>query len=150
MKKIKPGSLEYKILLEFLFQDAGLKPGELKQSLSVRHSTINSALARMEKKQILKWNHHGKVELLEAGKTILSHLEVHHHLIEIFLVESLGLSPGHAHKQSLELAPHFSCETIKKICDKYGRPKICPNHKEIIHLSECHLHEEEKLTFIGD
>ena len=150
MEDITPGTLDFQILLEFLFKKDGMKPSDLVKTLSRKHSTINSALKRLEKKKMIKWSPYGRIQLLQAGEVMLQHVETHLHLIEVFLVDSLDLDPKHAQLQAMRLAPHFSCETIKKICDKYNRPKHCPNMKVIVHAPCCHRHEEENLTYIGE
>lgn len=150
MSNIEPGSLDYKILLQFLFQDGGIRPGELKNALHTSHSTINSALKRLEEQGYVQWELYGNVNLLEKGEMMLTHIETHHHLIEVFLVDSLDLTPNHAHKEALHLASHFSCETIKKICEKYRHPKICPNNRPIPHYKPCHKHDGEELTYLNE
>ena len=72
----------------------------------------------------------------------LKHVDIHHHLIEIFLVDALNICEKNAHIESIKLSPHFSCEIIKKICLKYDQPKENLYHREKIpHLIGCHSHE---------
>ncbi|MBN2153492.1 MAG: metal-dependent transcriptional regulator [Candidatus Lokiarchaeota archaeon] len=140
MTAIEPDTLEYRILMAFLEHKAGIKPGDLAKRFKIRHSTINSALKRMEARDLVKWKHYGEFELLEKGFEELRHAEVHHHLIEVYLVESLGMTPAEAHEESFRLAPHVSCTMIKRICDKYGNPATCPLNHEIPHFPGCHGH----------
>ncbi len=137
---VEPDTLEYRILMQFLLEKRGIKPGELSKRFGIRHSTINSALKRMEARQIIKWNHYGVIELLEKGVAELKHAEVHHHLIEVYLVDTLGLTPDEAHGESFRLAPHVSCTMIKRICDKYGNPGTCPSKHVIPEFPGCHGH----------
>ncbi|MHA1372323.1 MAG: metal-dependent transcriptional regulator [Promethearchaeota archaeon] len=140
MIEIRDDSLEYKILIAFLNKQEGIRPGELKKDLGAKHSTINSVIRRMEGKGLLKWQPYGRVNLTPKGVEILNHIEMHHHLIEIFLVDCLNLTPDDARLESLRLAPNFSCELIKRICEKYGQPRRCPSNKEIVHVEICHSH----------
>jgi len=94
----------------------------------------------MEERQLVKWNHYGEIELLDKGIGALKHAEVHHHLIEVYLVDTLGLAPEEAHEESFRLAPHFSCTMIKRICDKYGNPGKCPSNHVIPDFPLCHNH----------
>jgi Mn-dependent DtxR family transcriptional regulator len=140
MEMVEANTLEYKILLQFSQELTSLRPGDLAKLLEIRHSTINSALKRMESQQLLKWNHYGVIELLDKGKNAITHVDVHLHLIATFLMETLQYSPSEAHEESLRLAPHFSCTMIKRICDKYGQPRICPSNHEIPEYPGCHKH----------
>lgn len=143
MDNVDPGSLDYKILTAFLFKKDKLKPSELSEHLNIAHTTINSALKRMEENNLLNWHHYGKIELLDKGKEALKHIELHLHLIEMFLIESLNLSPEQAMTESLRLAPYFSCELIKRVCEKYDQPSICPQHNyEIPQFPKCHKHTD--------
>lgn len=137
-----PGSLDYQILIQFLFGTSAIRPSSLAEQLEVRHSTINSALKRMENKGYLTWKHYGAIELSEKGKDALKHVEVHHHLIEVFLVDALGLTPAEAHEESIKLSPHFSCTMVKKICDKYKNPEFCPENAKIPDFPSCHTHSD--------
>jgi Mn-dependent DtxR family transcriptional regulator len=136
----KQNKLEYRILMSFLAVKSAIKPGDLAKRLCSRHSTINSALKRMEERGLVTWKHYGEIELLEKGIDELKHAEVHLHLFEVYLVESLGMTPEEAQDESFRLAPHVSCTMIKKICDKYGNPATCPSNHEIPDFPGCHLH----------
>jgi len=140
MEIVEANTLEYKILLQISREMNPLRPGDIAKRLDIRHSTINSALKRMETQQLLKWNHYGVIELLDKGKDAIKHIDVHLHLIATYLTETLNYSTDEAHEESLHLAPHFSCAMIKRICDKYGQPRICPSNHEIPEYPECHKH----------
>ncbi|HME51048.1 MAG TPA: metal-dependent transcriptional regulator [Candidatus Lokiarchaeia archaeon] len=143
METPEPGTLDYQILMQFLSNQISIRPGELSEQLQVRHPTINSALKRMEQDGYLTWKHYGGIKLTDKGMDALKHVEIHHHLIEVFLVDSLGLTPEEAHEESLALAPFFSCVIIKKICDKYKNPEFCPSNEKIPDLPSCHTHGEQ-------
>jgi DtxR family Mn-dependent transcriptional regulator len=137
---VEPNTLEYRILMQFLREKGGIKPGDLSKRFDIRHSTINSALKRMESRGLIKWNHYSVIELLDKGFDELKHAEVHHHLIEVYLYETLHMTPDEAHEESFRLAPHVSCTMIKRICDKYGNPAKCPSKHEIPDFPACHGH----------
>lgn len=147
MSEVEPNTLEYRILMQFLREDGKtIMPGNLAKQFDIRHSTINSALKRMEERGLIKWNHYGSIELLDKGVNALKHEEVHHHLIEVFLVDTLDLTPDEAHEESFRLAPFFSCTMIQRICNKYGNPKQCPMNHDIPEYPACHdhpIHEHE-------
>jgi len=137
----EPGTLDYQILTQFLLNEVELTPREIATSLNIPHSTVNSVIKRLGEKGFLNWRRYGDIELTEHGKDALKHIEVHFHLIEVFLVESLGLSPKEAQNEARELAPHVSCMLIKKICEKYGKPRTCPMNNTIPDYPGCHSHD---------
>lgn len=144
MEIVEPHTIDFAILLAFVRTgEKGLRPGEIASMLSVKHSTVNSAIRRMEKRGLVRWQHYGDVELEPAGKEQASHLKLHVHLIEVFLVNALRLPPADAHDEAYRLAPHFSCRLIKSICDTYGRPSTCPCDEPILEVPGCHGHRGE-------
>src|SRR4030042_3789530 len=99
MTIVEADTLEYRILLQFSQEMQDLRPGDLAKRLEIRHSTINSALKRMESQQLLKWNHYGVIELLDKGKDAITHIDVHLHLIATYLVDTLNYSVTEAHEE---------------------------------------------------
>ncbi|MEX2684812.1 MAG: metal-dependent transcriptional regulator [Candidatus Sigynarchaeota archaeon] len=140
MSAVEPNTLEYRILMQFLLEKRGIKAGELARRLNTSHSTINSALKRMAERELVKWKHYGNIELDKKGIDALKHIEVHHHLIEVYLVDTLAMTPEDAHAESFRIAPHVSCTMIKRICNKYGNPATCPSKHVIPEFPGCHDH----------
>ena len=111
-------------IIDFLFYwGRPIKAGELVKHLQLKHSTLNSALKRLSKKNIIDWEKYGAVQLTEAGKSNAAHITNHHFIIEKFLKDSLNISDDFAHREALKLAGRISCELIDKICEKYD---YCP------------------------
>ena len=141
---VEPHTVDYHILLAFIKTgERGLRPGEIATSLGIKHSTVNSAVKRMEARGLVTWQPYGDVELQERGREQASHLKLHVHLIEVFLVNALGLSTGDAHDEAHRLAPHFSCKIIESICNRYGQPSTCPCDEPIFEVPQCHEHHGE-------
>ena len=141
-KELEPETLDFKILSMFMF-DKLTKPADISRKLNVPHSTINSALKRMQEHGYIKWVHYKGIELTSKGKESLEHLEQHLHLIEIFLNDTLNINPKDAYSEAFKLAPYFSCKLIGKICEKYDQPKVCPYHmgRKIPIFPKCHTHD---------
>ena len=143
IQDIEPGSLDYKILMKFVFDRENKLPKDLAITLNRSHSTINSAIKRMERDGYIKWIPYGSIELLPKGIDALSHIELHHNHLENFLIDSLDLDPETAHIESINIAPHISCTLIKKICEKYGTHTSCPLGREFPKYKKCHTHSRE-------
>ncbi|MFV2013896.1 MAG: iron dependent repressor, metal binding and dimerization domain protein, partial [Candidatus Heimdallarchaeota archaeon] len=50
----------------------------------------------------------------------------HHRLLEVWLTNSLGLSPDGAHVESIKLMLVTNCELINNIDKRYETPTVCP------------------------
>ena len=108
-------------VLEFLFYwKRAIRPGDLKKELNIKHTTLNSILARLEEKNVITWKKYGPVSLTDAGRKSASHLTSHHLIIEYYLRKTLKIPDEVAHKEALHMANTFSCELIEAICTKYN------------------------------
>lgn len=106
-------------VLEFLFYwKRAIRPGDLKKELGIKHTTLNSILARLEEKNIIVWEKYGPVSLTDAGRKSASHLTNHHLIIEQYLKKTLKITDRVAHQEALQLAGTFSCRLIEAICAK--------------------------------
>ena len=135
----EPGTLDYRILAHFLFNTQPIKPGSLAKLLEIPHQTLNSALFRLSDHGLIKWEKYKEVHLTETGLGKLKHLEYHFHLVEIFLMNSLGLPSEEAIKEASRLAPYFSCNLITAIYKKEDNPTKCPNHVEPLRDPNCFM-----------
>jgi DtxR family transcriptional regulator, Mn-dependent transcriptional regulator len=106
-------------ILEYLFYlDKAIRPAKLGKILHIKHSTLNSALSRLQQKTQVLWEKYGSVELTDEGRNIAGHISNHHFIIEKFLKEILEMDQETAHSEALKLAPNASCIFIQSICDK--------------------------------
>lgn len=123
-------------VLDFLYYwKRPIRPGDLKKKVQIKHSTLNSTLKRLMGSQLIFWEKYGPVSLTSKGMEYAAHLSNHHFIIEKFLVDTLDLPNNHAHNEAIHLAGVFSCDLIKKICQKYDlshdqiNPECCTlNH----------------------
>lgn len=150
-------TVEFKILMEFLkdvakrhpstndeftkfLKDLKVRPSEIASRLDIPPQTVNSALARMQERNQIKWKKYKAVELDLTKDDSIIHLQNHIHLVQDFLMQSLDLSEKEAYNESVKLAPNISCELAEKICNKYhhnncsGLVVLCPG---------CHDHCED-------
>ena len=120
---------------------------DIYKGLKIKQSTISSTLKRMKeskklKKDIFNYKPHHDVTLTAYGKRIAEHLEHHHHIMEIYLHQSLGLDELVSHQESELLGLSVSCNLTNIISEKFNITKeklgqycICPEEK----TSECVL-----------
>ncbi len=133
------------IVVKLLYrQSTPLKIGKIAKELRVPHSTLGSCITRLKRKEIVNYEAYHEVELTSKGRDLAIELIRHARLIETLLHYELGVKSELAHRESEKLNLLFSCETINKICKKYGHPKKCPCGEEILSSSRCICETEMK------
>jgi DtxR family Mn-dependent transcriptional regulator len=135
--------LDYQVIKLLYQQEKLMKIGEISKKLHVPHSTLGSCTKRLKEKGLVDYKAYHNVVLTEKGKDLAIELNRHNRLIEILLFNELGLSPKVAHEESEKFNLLFSCETINKICEKYGHPEKCPCGELILNSTGCYC--EKKL-----
>ncbi|MFX0206879.1 MAG: metal-dependent transcriptional regulator [Candidatus Hodarchaeota archaeon] len=124
-------------VLQFLFDHSGsIRVGELKKNLKKPHSTLNSIIHRLERNGLVIWQKYGPVTLTETGKNKAAHLSRHHFMLEILLVEALGMSAQDAHQEALTTGSTLTCQVIDRIAQKYD-PSYSACGKKIPNSREC-------------
>jgi Mn-dependent DtxR family transcriptional regulator len=129
--------LDYIVIKTLYKSQIELKIGEIKKILNIPHSTLGSCIKRLKKRNYVKYEPYHEVHLTKEGVEIAKELIRHSRLLEILLFKELGLKSEDAHHESEKFSLLFSCETINKICEKYGHPKSCPCGEIILSSSEC-------------
>ena len=133
------------IVVKLLYrQSTPLKIGKIAKELRVPHSTLGSCITRLKRKEIVIYEAYHEVELTSKGRDLAIELIRHARLIETLLHYELGVKSELAHRESEKLNLLFSCETINKICKKYGHPKKCPCGEEILSSVRCICETEMK------
>jgi len=147
-------TIEFKILMEFLKEVGAnnpstdeefkqilgsiqIRPKDFASRLSIPPQTVNSALARMQQKGQISWNKYKYVKLDINQNYAIIHLQNHIHLVQDYLMQSLGISEQEAYEESLKIAPNISCQLAACICEKYHH-NTCPGL--VILYPECHEH----------
>lgn len=131
-------------IIKFVYHwDKQMPPNtrDISEGLNLPQSTVSSTLKRMkdtkkDKKDIFQYEPHHGVALTDEGKQIAEHIEHHHHIMEIYLHESLGLDEINSHQESELLGISVSCNLTNIILKKYKLSKdslgqfcICPDEK---------------------
>jgi DtxR family Mn-dependent transcriptional regulator len=131
--------LDYKVIKLLYQHKKPMKIGEISKQLNVPHSTLGSCVTkRLNVKGFVKYKAYHDVVLTEKGKDLAKELNRHSRLLELLLYNELGISSKIAHEESEKFNLLLSCETINKICNKYGHPNKCPCGELISNSSECY------------
>jgi DtxR family Mn-dependent transcriptional regulator len=137
--------LDYKVLKTLYRSSNPLKVGELSKILELPHSTVGTCIKRLEKGDYVIYKRYKPVILSEKGIDLAIELIRHAKLMEILLIEELGLNVKEAHDESEKFNLLLSCNIINRICEKYNHPHKSPCGEEILNSTDCHCEEEKKL-----
>ena len=129
--------LDYKVL-KFLYNNKKpLKISQIAHKLSKKHTTLGSCVKRLREKGYVNYEPFHEVKLTIKGKDVAIELLRHERLLELLLFKELEITAEEAHAESMKLNLLLSCDTINKICKKYGHPKKCPCGDDIIDSRSC-------------
>lgn len=134
--------IEYKVLKIIYRSKKPIKVGEISNELNLAHSTIGSCVKRLEREGHIIYERYKPVILSKKGKDLAIELIRHSRLLEYLLINELGLDSRIAHEESDKFNLLLSCETVNKICEKYGHPEQCPCGESILNSATCHCEEK--------
>ena len=129
--------IDYKILKILYRSSKFLKVGQLARILNLPHSTVGSCIKRLENEKLVIYERYKPVALSKEGIDLAKELIRHAQLLELLLFKELNLKNEEAHEESEKFNLLFSCNTINKICEKYGHPKECPCGENILNSNNC-------------
>ncbi len=84
---------------------------DLAERLTVSRPSVVAALAKLERKGLVRHERYGAVELTGAGTKLAESIDGRHRLLFFFLHETLGLPAGRAAKDACALEHALSAET---------------------------------------
>ena len=120
---------------------------DVSKGLDLPASTVLSTLKRMKQADeknkrrakeialIFDWAPRHSITLTKFGQDIAKHIDLHHHIFELFLAEQLSIPKQEAHKESELMEINISCKLTDRIINKlnliqWEKLCICPeeNH----------------------
>jgi Mn-dependent DtxR family transcriptional regulator len=125
-------STENKILQFLLLEtwggtrDVNVGIGMVARSLGIKHSTTSMAARRLQHSRMVVWEPYGIIKPTLKGLEKAKELWRHQRMLELLLVNEVGVDPERAHKEASKLELPLSCESVNAICEKYGHPTECP------------------------
>ena len=101
--------------------------GRIAGSLSVAPGTVTSMVKTLTRSGLVSYRPYSGVELTEAGRQLATHVLRRHRLIELFLVQVMGLDWSEVHAEA-ELLEHAVSEgLIDRMDEMLGRPSSDPH-----------------------
>lgn len=104
-----------------------IKSVELAAKMKLTKSTISQRLKELQTKEWITQEKYRPIELTEMGRQLAENLTYKHRIIEMFLLEKLGLSAKEVHQEAHLLEHACSEKVILKIAELLENPKSCPH-----------------------
>lgn len=95
-------------------------------SRGVTRSSASTALNHLKKKNLIRHESYGLVELTEKGQRLGQALAERHAIIKKFFVEILGISPDVADEDACKLEHYISSETLNGLIHFLAFVEDCP------------------------
>lgn len=101
--------------------------GQIASALSVSPGTVTSMVKTLSKSGLVSYEPYSGVELTDAGRVLATHVLRRHRLIELFLVQVLGLDWSEVHDEAELLEHAVSDRVIDQMDEMLGRPAVDPH-----------------------
>jgi len=101
--------------------------GQIGGTLEVAPGTVTSMVKALEKDGLVSYSPYAGVRLTEDGRRMALHVLRRHRLIELFLVEVLGLDWSEVHVEAEHLEHAMSDKLIDRIDALLGYPSVDPH-----------------------
>jgi DtxR family Mn-dependent transcriptional regulator len=100
---------------------------ELATLLEVRPASVSGMLRKLSDLGLVEHERYRGVRLTERGRRVALEVIRHHRLVELFLVESLGMTWDEVHDEAEVLEHALSEELEELIATKLGNPTVDPH-----------------------
>ena len=99
----------------------------LAERLGVRAASVSGMLKRLARSGLVEHQRYRGVRLTDRGRLVALEVIRHHRLLELFLVENLGMSWDQVHAEADILEHHLSEQLEELIAAKLGQPTVDPH-----------------------
>src|SRR6266699_5265617 len=108
-------------------RDGAASTTELAALLEVRPASVSGMLRKLSELGLVEHERYHGVRLTERGRRVALEVIRHHRLVELFLVESLGMTWDEVHAEAEVLEHALSEELEELIAAKLGDPTVDPH-----------------------
>jgi len=116
------------ILMEEQRQPDALVPmGKIAAALNVTSSTVTAMVKTLADSGLVTYEPYSGVRLTPAGRKLAAHVLRRHRLLELFLVQVVGLDWSEVHAEAEQLEHAVSERVIDRIDELLGRPAVDPH-----------------------
>ena len=116
---------------------------DLAALLDVKPGSVSGMLRKLSSLGLVEHERYRGVRLTERGRRVALEVIRHHRLLELFLVENLGMTEDEVHAEAEVLEHALSEELEELIARKLGDPTVDP-HGDPIPSRDLTLPQQEK------
>src|SRR5436305_3135645 len=120
---------------------------ELATLLEIRPASVSGMLRKLSDLGLVEHERYRGVRLTKRGRRVALEVIRHHRLVELFLVESLGMTWDEVHDEAEVLEHALSEELEELIATKLGNPTVDP-HGDPIPSRETQLAETSSQALV--
>jgi DtxR family Mn-dependent transcriptional regulator len=124
-------------------RDGSASTNDLAAVLDVRPGSVSGMLRKLSTLGLVEHERYRGVRLTEKGRRVALEVIRHHRLLELFLVENLGMTSDEVHAEAEVLEHALSEELEELIATKLGDPTVDP-HGDPIPSRDLTLPEPEQ------
>src|SRR4051812_21483304 len=136
--------------------------GTVAAAMNVTPGTATSMVKALAESGLVDYEPRGGVRLSSRGEKLALHVLRRHRLVELFLVEVLGLDWSEVDEEAEELEHAISDKVLEKIDDLLHHPRVDPHgdpiptakgkiaHRAMVSLSECELNRPMRVARVVD
>jgi DtxR family transcriptional regulator, Mn-dependent transcriptional regulator len=116
------------ILLEQqLDSDALVSMGQVSAALKVAPGTVTAMVKALADSGLVTYEPYSGVRLTASGRQLAAHVVRRHRLIELFLVQVMGMDWSEVHPEAEELEHAVSDRLIARMDEMLGTPSVDPH-----------------------
>ena len=104
-----------------------VSPGRIAAALSVTPGTVTAMLKTLAASRLIAYEPYTGASLTDAGRELAVHVLRRHRLIELFLVQVMGMDWSEVHDEAERLEHAVSDLLIARIDDMLGHPAVDPH-----------------------
>lgn len=104
---------------------------ELADFLGFSKAAVSNMLKKMSAERMVSMKPYSSFSLTVKGLREAKKLTYKHRVVEVFLVERLGVKKERIHQEAHQLEHALSDDVVKKLDDYLGNPEHCPDGKKI-------------------
>jgi len=136
--------------------------GRLATAMSVAPGTATAMIKTLAESELVDYEPRGGVRLTPSGERLALRVLRRHRLVELLLVEVLGLDWSQVHEEAEQLEHAISDTVVEKIDEVLGRPRVDPHgdpipsakgrvsHVKLLNLAECEAGQHGRIARIVD
>lgn len=119
--------LKHILLAEQEHPGERVSTGQIASRLALSPGTVTAMLKALADGGLLDYEPYGGVRLTSAGRQLATHVLRRHRLLELFLVEVLGLDWSEVHAEAEQLEHAVSDRLIARMDEMLGNPTVDPH-----------------------